>query len=240
MAMNLGTEYSNMQAAEAELGGYTKDLPGQIESQIQTAWAPSLKEAVGVTQRQMGEFLPKYFQMGESLGGTTAADLSPTQKLGVMGSELGTMGGRLVASQRYSDYLGGQMKDMYGKAIEAMRMGQQNAANAYSRAFQRYQLAWQEAENAKARASSRVGSGTPGINWGDLLEDKSPTLREALLGIDRRGIGKGERTQQANQIFAQYGINPSFGGYEMAGFSDKWNPYRSQAGTAAKSLIRGR
>jgi len=152
MADELGQLKGSLATAETGLGAYTKDLPGQIEGQIKEAWTPSMKESVGETQRQMGEFLPKYWQMPETLGGTTAADLSPTQKLGVMGKELGTMGGRLSASSRLSDYLGAQARDLYGKAKEAMQMGYQSAADAYSRKFQQYNLAWQAAEQAKQRA----------------------------------------------------------------------------------------
>ena len=152
---NLNTLEKQLANTESQLSQYSADLPSQIESQIQKAYTPALQQSLGTTKDLMGDYLGRYFEttgMGPGMAGTTALDLSPTQKLGVMGRELGTMSGELQATQRFSDYLGGQMSDMYNKALQAMQMGQQNLADQYSRQFQQYQLAWQEAEAAKDRA----------------------------------------------------------------------------------------
>ena len=153
--MDLNALGKQLQTTEAELGQYTSELPSQIQGELQKAYTPLLQEATGVTRDQMGDYLGRYYDitsMGPGTTGTSAIDLSPTQKLGVMGRELGTMAGNLQASQKYSDYLGAQMNDMYGKALQASQLGQQNLADKYARQFQQYQLAWQEAEAAKDRA----------------------------------------------------------------------------------------
>lgn len=153
--MDLNALGKQLSTTEKQLSQYTADLPSQIESQIQKAYTPALQQSLNTTKQQMGDYLNRYFDttsMGPGMAGTTALDLSPTQKLGVMGRELGTMAGELQSTQKFSDYLGGQMSDMYNKALTAMQMGQQNLADQYSRQFQQYQLAWQEAEAAKDRA----------------------------------------------------------------------------------------
>jgi len=154
---DLATYETNLKNLEGQLGQYGANLPSEIETQIQAAYTPALQKSLDVTSNQMGDYLGRYFdvtQMGPGTQGTSAIDLSPTQKLGVMGRELGTMSGNLQASQRYSDYLGGQMNDMYQKALGAAQMGQQNLASQYERQFQLYQLAWQEAEAEKDRQAS--------------------------------------------------------------------------------------
>jgi hypothetical protein len=147
-----------MKATEGQLGGYGADLPGEIESQVQKAATPLLQESLGVSRDLMGDYLGRYFditQMGPGMAGTTAKDLSPTQKLGVMGRELGHMTGDLQRTQRYSDYLGGQMNDLYDKAIQAAQMGQQSLADQYNRLGQQQQMLWQQAEAEKDRALQR-------------------------------------------------------------------------------------
>ena len=152
--MDLNALKSQLDTTESQLGQYTANLPSEIETQIQNAYTPALQNSLNTTKDMMGDYLGRYFDittMGPGTQGTTALDLSPTQKLGVMGRELGTMSGELQATQRFSDYLGGQMKDMYGKALQAAQMGQQNLADQYNRQFQQYQLAWQAAEAEKDR-----------------------------------------------------------------------------------------
>ena len=154
---DLATYETNLSNLEGQLGQYGANLPSEIETQIQAAYTPALQKSLDVTSNQMGDYLGRYFdvtQMGPGTQGTSAIDLSPTQKLGVMGRELGTMSGNLQASQRYSDYLGGQMNDMYGKAVQAAQLGQQNLADQYARQMQLYQMAWQEAEAEKDRQAS--------------------------------------------------------------------------------------
>jgi hypothetical protein len=149
---------SQMKTIQDQLAGYGADLPSQINSQIQKAYTPALERSLNTTKGQMGDYLGRYFDttsMGVGMGGTSAYDLSPTQKLGVMGRELGTMGGELSASSRFSDYLGGQMTDMYGKAMQSAEMGQRNLASQYDRIAQQHQLAIQLQEAEKDRALQR-------------------------------------------------------------------------------------
>lgn len=176
---NLQQSEQQLSKAEERLSGYTKELPGQIKAEYEKAWTPALKEATGATERMMGEFLPKFWGLPEAYGGTSESDISAGKKLSLMGGELGTMSGRLVASQRLSDYLGGQMRDLQGKALEAMRFGYEADAAAYAREFQKYQMAWQEAENAKNRAASGGGGGQPDPygwmdKWTEDETEKSP------------------------------------------------------------------
>ena len=201
---DLGTYESNLKNIESQLGQYGSNLPSEIESQIQGAYTPLLKESLDVTRDQMSDYLGRYFDvtsMGTGMQGTSAIDLSPTQKLGVMGRELGTMSGNLQASQRYSDYLGGQMNDMYQKALGAAQMGQQNLADQYARAFQLYQMKWQEAEAAKDRAASlaaaRAGApvytttgGEQVIDTGDDNEQAKPAnwTQKALNTMDKNSF----------------------------------------------------
>lgn len=146
------TYESQLNAINKQLQGYSKDLPGQIKSEIERAWTPGLERATSETQRLMSEYLPRYWSMASEMGGTTAADLSPQQKLAAMGRELGNMSGRLTATQSVSDYLGGQMKDLYTQAQQSATLGQQNLADEYNRMFNLYQLAKQEEEVARSRA----------------------------------------------------------------------------------------
>ena len=77
---NLGNQMSNV---ESQLSQYSADLPSQIESQIQQAYTPALERSLGVTKDLMGDYLGRYFDatsMGPGMEGTTAKDLSPSQK----------------------------------------------------------------------------------------------------------------------------------------------------------------
>jgi len=162
---NLDALGQQLASTEAQLGQYSANLPSEIQTQIQNAYTPALQQSLGATKDMMGDFLGRYYDtttMGPGMAGTTAKDLSPTQKLGVMGRELGTMAGQLQYSQKLSDYLGGQMTDMYDKALTAAQMGQQNLADQYNRQFQQYQLAWQENEAEKDRQLQRSLSGGGG------------------------------------------------------------------------------
>ncbi len=170
--MDLNTLKSQLDTTESQLGQYTANLPSEIETQIQNAYTPALENSLNTTKDMMGDYLGRYFDtttMGPGMQGSTAIDLSPTQKLGVMGRELGTMSGELQATQRFSDYLGGQMQDMYSKALQAAQMGQQNLADQYQRQFQLYQLAWQEAQAEKDRANALAAAraAAPVYNYSD-------------------------------------------------------------------------
>jgi hypothetical protein len=156
--MDLNTLKGQLDTTESQLSQYTSNLPSEIQTQIQNAYTPLLTESLDTTKGMMSDYLGKFMEttgMGAGMGGTTAYDLSPTQKMGVVGRELGRMGGQLNASVKYSDYLGGQMNDMYQKALGAAQMGQQNLADQYARQFQMYQLAWQEAQAEKDRQLQR-------------------------------------------------------------------------------------
>lgn len=153
--MDLNALKSQLDTTENKLSQYTSSLPSEIETQVQKAYTPLLTESLDTTKNMMSDYLGNFMEttgMGPGMGGTTAYDLSPTQKMGVVGRELGRMGGQLNAAVSYSDYLGGQMNDMYGKALQAAQMGQQNLADQYARDLQMFQMAWQEAEAAKDRA----------------------------------------------------------------------------------------
>jgi hypothetical protein len=157
--MDLNALKSQLDTTESQLSQYTANLPSEIETQIQNAYTPALEKSLGTTKDMMSDYLGRYFDtttMGPGMAGTTALDLSPTQKLGVMGRELGTMSGELQATQKFSDYLGGQMNDLYGKAVQAAQLGQQNLADQYARQMQEYQMAWQAAEAEKDRALQRA------------------------------------------------------------------------------------
>jgi len=175
---------------ENQLSQYTSDLPSQIRSQIEAAYSPGLQRSLDTTKGLMGDYLGRYYDvttMGPGTQGTSAMDLSPTQKLGLMGRELGTMAGSLQGTQRFSDYLGGQMTDMYGRAVDASRYGQQNLSDQYNRTFQQLQMARQLEEAEKDRQlqmqlSRNSGGGAGGFDI------------EALLKLLRDGQG-GQPTQ---------------------------------------------
>lgn len=155
--MDLDALKSQLDTTESQLGQYTSNLPSEIETQIQGAYTPLLQRSLGVTKDLMSDYLGRFMEttnMGPGMQGTTAYDLSPTQRMGVIGRELGTMGGQLNSAISYSDYLNGQMNDMYGKAVQAAQLGQQNLADQYARQMQQYQMEWQAAEAAKDRAAS--------------------------------------------------------------------------------------
>jgi len=155
---SLGELEGQLSDVESSLSQYDANLPSEIESQIQKAYTPALQRSLDTTKNLMSDYGERYFDvttMGPGMAGTTAKDLAPTQKLGVMGRELGTMAGNLQSSQQFSDYLGGQMSDMYSKALQASQMGQQNLADKYGRLFNQYQMAWEAAEAEKNRALQR-------------------------------------------------------------------------------------
>jgi hypothetical protein len=211
--MDLATIEKQVNQSEDRLSAYDANLPSEIESQIKKAGSPLIKESLGVTKDLMGDYLGRFFDvtsMGPGMQGTTAKDLSPTQKLGVMGRELGTMAGSLNAAQGYTDYLGGQINDMYGKAVQAAQLGQQNLADEYSRLMQRYQMAWQEAENAKNRAATS-GPGGLSLNMGDYQgESEQPNVQ-----APDRGVVIDRIKAAANQLASMRGKGP--GRYTLGG-----------------------
>ena len=188
-----------MKATEGQMGqagGYGADLPGEIYNQLQKATSPVLEKALGQTRDLMGESLGRFYdiaKMGPNMGGTTAMDLSPTQKLGVMGKEFGYMVGDLEASSRLSDYLGGQMENMYSRAMQAAQMGQQSLADQYNRLGQQQQMLWQQAEAEKDRALQRElaelaarssgGGGGPVFIGGDANQQE-----EEIIEVEEPGV----------------------------------------------------
>lgn len=162
--------YKNLANTEGQLSSYTSNLPSEIKSEIQRGYTPALERALGTTKDLMSNYLGDYFSatnMGPGMAGSTAKDLSPTQKLGVMGRELGTMSGNLNASQNFSDYLGGQMGDMYNSALQASQLGQQNLADKYNRDYQLYQtqLGLEEAAKDRALQQSIANSNNAGFSF---------------------------------------------------------------------------
>jgi hypothetical protein len=223
--MDLNTLKGQLDSTESQLGQYTANLPSEIETQIQNAYTPALQKSLDTTKTQMSDYLGRYFDatsMGPGMQGSSAIDLSPTQKLGVMGRELGTMSGELQASQRFSDYLGGQMNDMYQKALGAAQMGQQNLADQYARQFQMYQLAWQEAEAEKNRQLQRqliqrqidANRYTPPPTVKDKVEEEleiivqeKPTTKQLLVGSGGGIVNKSTTPQSLSG-----GVLPNSGG----------------------------
>lgn len=234
--MDLATLESQMGQTEDRLSAYDANLPSEIESQIKKAGSPLIKESLGVTQDLMGDYLGRYFDtttMGPGMQGTTAKDLAPTQKLGVMGRELGTMAGQLGSAQGYTDYLGGQINDLYGKAVQAAQLGQQNLADQYSRLFQKYQMAWQEAENAKNRAAAAANAGGFNINpqdyWNEAQSARQPTEGETVRAIK----------QMANTVASQRGTGaPSYnyGGRNLGSIDDAYNQIMQEASAYGLNL----
>ena len=185
--MDLNTIKSQLDATESQLSQYGANLPSEIETQVQSAYTPLLERSLGVTKDLMSDYLGRAMEttsMGPGMQGTTAYDLSPSQRMGVIGRELGTMGGQLNSAISYSDYLGGQMNDLYGKAVQAAQLGQQNLADQYARQFQQYQLAWQEAEAEKDRAASiRAAQIAAGAYDGDSSSNESPSPKKPPIDI---------------------------------------------------------
>jgi len=138
MDPNIKTEQARqgVSAAEQRLSDYTADLPSQIRGEIERAWTPTLESSAKATQTQMGDFLPRFFSIpttGPGMG-TTSADISPQKKLEMMGSELGTMGGQLAYSTGLTEALGGNINDMYDRAMESAMFGKELDTDAYNRA----------------------------------------------------------------------------------------------------------
>ena len=180
--MDLQAQQTALDATKSQLSNFPANYPSEIESQIQKAYTPALQESLGVTQNQMSDYLGRFMEttgMGPGMAGTTAKDLSPTQKMGVIGRELGSMGGQLNASVKYSDYLGAQMNDVASKATQAAQMGYQSLADQYNRDLQQYQMAWQEAEAEKDRALQRELARSSGGGGGTVINlgggDTTPT-----------------------------------------------------------------
>ena len=218
--MDLNALKSQLDTTEGQLGQYTANLPSEIETQIQGAYTPLLERSLGVTKDLMSDYLGRFMEttdMGPGMQGTTAYDLNPTQRMGVIGRELGNMGGQLNSSVAYSDYLGGQMNDMYQKALQAAQMGQQNLADQYNRQMQQYQLAWQEAEAAKDRAlqSSLARQQSMDLSkyFNQPQQQQAPTQESILKDLQRT----------ANEIASQRGKTGgtyTYGGQNLGSIND--------------------
>lgn len=252
---SLATMEKGLGSLESQMSQYTSDLPSQLKSEVQKAVTPTLDKYLGQTTNIMSEGLPQMINAATAgpWGGTTAADLSPAQKLSSMGRTMGNWTGRLSASQDMSDYLGGQMNDMYKNAVTAMQMGQQNLADKYGRAFQQYQTALQVAEAKKDRQLQRSLSGGSGggsytinLGGGEQTPTKTSTIPahyQQMFGsmemylkqLGNKAITKEERRERADDIIKSIlkiypGMNDymtqsvKYNAYNLAGFSDKWNP----------------
>jgi hypothetical protein len=227
----LGTTKSQI---EPYLSG---NLPSMIEGSIQEAYTPLLQESLDTTKQKMSDYLGRFMEttsFGPGMQGTTAYDLSPTQKMGVIGRELGSMTGSLNASARYSDYLGAQMNDMYSKALQAAQMGQQNLADQYGRQYQNYQLAVQLAEAEKDRQLQRElaelqarssGGGGYTIDLGPTeAPQQGPSQDQIIKSI----------ADVANQIKAQRGKIQ--GPYSYGGFTGNIDQLHNQIMREAKDI----
>jgi hypothetical protein len=233
--MDLENLQNQLNTTESALGAYNANLPSEINKQIQEAYTPALERSLGVTRDLMGDYLGRYFDtttMGPGMAGTTALDLSPTQKLGVMGRELGTMAGELGYSQRLSDYLGGQMKDMYSQALQASQLGQQGLADQYSRQMQRLQMAWQEAQAEKDRQLQRELAARSGGGGGFVINPQTTQPSST------RAPGEGDILRAisgiANQIAGQRGKVQ--GPYSYGGYSGNIDQIHSALLNEARNL----
>lgn len=158
---------TQLDAAKTNLSQYTKDLPNEIKNQIDAAWNPILQKTAGETAKLKASFLPSFFgaaMTGPGMG-TSEADLSPTQKLTSVGRTLGSFAGDIGKSQGVSDYLGGQMKDLYQSALDSMKFGQGTAQQNYQNLFGEYTLAKQLEGAAKARAAAYAAQQQQKVAW---------------------------------------------------------------------------
>lgn len=170
---------ANLQQSEQQLDAIEKQLtpyeggkaPIKLQQGVKKQWNPLMKAATGTLAKTRGDFMERF--MGSfGAGGTTAADLSPSQQGSQIGRNLGTMVGQLDQQTRMVDYYGGQATDMARLAQQAFDSGQNALAQKYQRASQRYQMAWQAAENDKQRAAAaaaRRGSGGGGFDIASAL-----------------------------------------------------------------------
>jgi len=177
---------ARMREAETALRPYeSPELWQQTRQAVQREWTPILQRSVGETERMMREFLPRFMEIPYQglAAGTTAASLTPQQKMSLMGTELGGLAGRLSAASTLSDVLGGRASEMQSRALQAAQLGQQGAAQAYSRAFQRYQMLFQAAEADKARAAAAARAAVAQPRW--------PTLPISMEVPPEVGAGAG-------------------------------------------------
>lgn len=228
----------SLTSAEQAMAPYQDPaLASKVRAQVTEAWKPLYESSVNSTQNQMQDFNSRFANIPYAMqgAGTTDASLTPQQKMAYMGRELGTMGGRLHASAALSDFLGGKANDMAERAVEALRLGNQAAAERYQRAYQMYQLAWQEeearkqrefqaAEAAKARAAARGGGG-----YGYM--PAPPT--GGMIGKNGQIIDPNEMMRRAaQQVGAQNA--PGIAGAGMAGIAGQYSsPYGAGAQAAA-------
>ena len=184
--MALQTLKSELTKAEKSLKGFGKDLPGQIDRQINKAWTPALKESAGELRSAVQGALPRYFDIPYASGGTSQADVSPQYKLQEMGRGLGDIGGDIAYASDYSRNMGANVKDMYNKALQAAQMGYGMASDAYSRKFNEYQLAFQQANR---------GGGGGGINIEDLkklFEGQEDPQGAQMQSLAHQSIASGD------------------------------------------------
>jgi hypothetical protein len=234
---SLGELEGQLAEVESSLGQYDANLPSEIESQIQKAYTPALQRSLDTTKNLMSDYGQRYFDvttMGPGMAGTTAKDLAPTQKLGVMGRELGTMAGNLQSSQQFSDYLGGQMSDMYSKALQASQMGQQNLADKYSRLFNQYQMAWEAAEAEKNRALQRSLAAQQIAAMNASSQEEDIVIETGEGGEDERRTG-GSGLNKTEKTYEKFIDKPAgyFTGTDLTKLGDMT---RGQSITAGLSL----
>ena len=135
----------DLKSAEAQLAGYTKDLPGLINKAITEAYTPTMESATKEVGSQMAQYLPRFLAATEEpmVGGTTSADLTPAQKLQYMGQRVGELAGNVSRASGLADYLGGNLQNMLQRGQESMQFG-------LARDTDTYQRAWERARQAEA------------------------------------------------------------------------------------------
>ncbi len=136
--------------AQIEKMGSMPDYKREITNQYND---PVLKPLLQEGSDLMASYLPAMFQPFTQMG-TSASDMSPAQKLALVGESLGRLGGRMGANKGIQDYYGTQIDNLANRAGQDFQFKQQNLWNLHNAANQRDQFDKQMAESRAARASS--------------------------------------------------------------------------------------
>lgn len=145
---------SQLQAAQNASKAYEDPALYQKTQQLtKNAFTPVMQNAARDIEQQQANFLPEFFKLGVTgMGsGTSAADLTPSQKLQMMGQGAGRLTGQMGYATSLMDALGGQQNQMAQNALGFLNTGQAAAENNYNKLFGMYQLLQQQDEAEKNR-----------------------------------------------------------------------------------------
>lgn len=154
---------NQMNALEGELKAYRDPNLGQnVQNEIMKAWSPLLQRSANETTNMMADFMPRFMNVPYGAGGgTSAADLSPQQKMQMMGRELGVMGGQLAGNSQLATNLGGSAQNMVNTGLQNLNFRYGTTNDAYGRA----KNLWSELFAANEASKMRGGfGGGGGIN----------------------------------------------------------------------------